>query len=191
MKRPNAAGSVLQALEPVAKKLAEMEQRALAGQPTAVVQMGCELADSLREAGRRAIDLLLEQAARAEPTGGTCACGGQTHSEGFEPKSFIMRFGRVSVMRRRRECDACGSSELGFDKASIEAQSCSKTNLWCPYSTSSMPDNTSGKRGTSSRPTRTLYAHGSPRISARSTKAARWGSSSIWPRNDDGERVPS
>ena len=117
MKRPNAAGSVLQALEPVAKKLAEMEQRALAGQPTAVVQMGCELADSLREAGRRAIDLLLEQAARAEPTGGTCACGGQTHSEGFEPKSFIMRFGRVSVMRRRRECDACGSSELGFDKA--------------------------------------------------------------------------
>jgi hypothetical protein len=52
MKRPNAAGSVLQALEPVAKKLAEMEQRALAGQPTAVVQMGCELADSLREAGR-------------------------------------------------------------------------------------------------------------------------------------------
>jgi hypothetical protein len=94
MKRPNAAGSVLQALEPVAKKLAEMEQRALAGQPTAVVQMGCELADSLRE-------------------------------------------------------------------------------------------------GTSSRPTRTLYAHGSPRISARSTKAARWGSSSIWPRNENGERVPS
>jgi hypothetical protein len=117
MKRPNAAGSVLQALEPVAKKLAEMEQRALAGQATAVVQMGCQLADCLREAGRRAIDLLLDQAARAEPTGGLCACGGPTHSEGFESKSFVMRFGRVSVMRRRRECDACGSSELSFDEA--------------------------------------------------------------------------
>jgi hypothetical protein len=46
-----------------------------------------------------------------------CACGGPTHSEGFEPKSFVMRFGRVSMMRRRRGCDASGSSELAFDKA--------------------------------------------------------------------------
>jgi len=125
-----------------------MQQRALAGQATAVVQMGCELADELRQAGRRAIDLLLDQAAPAQPTGGACACGGPTHSEGFEPKSFVMRFGRVSVMRRRCGCDAWASSELAFDKAlslpdgeladdvreatsiltsSIEAQSCCKT----------------------------------------------------------------
>ena len=45
------------------------------------------------------------------------ACRGPPHSEGFEPKSFVMRFGRVSVMRRRRGCDASGSSELAFDKA--------------------------------------------------------------------------
>jgi len=89
-----------------------MQQRALAGQATAVVQMGCELADALREAERRAIELLLDQAARAERTGGACACGGPTHSEGFEPKSFVMRFGRVNVMRRRCGCDASGSSEL-------------------------------------------------------------------------------
>jgi hypothetical protein len=52
MKRSNVAGSVLQALQPVAEKRVEMQQRALAGQATAVVQMGCELADALREAGR-------------------------------------------------------------------------------------------------------------------------------------------
>jgi len=28
-----------------------------------------------------------------------------------------MRFGRVRVMRRRRRCDAWGSSELAFDRA--------------------------------------------------------------------------
>ena len=116
MKRPNAAGTVLQALEPVAKKLAELEQRALTGQAMSVVQMGCELADALREAGRRAIELLLDQAACAEPTAGRCACGGHTHSEGFELKSFVMRFGRVGVMRRRSDCDTCGSSELTLDK---------------------------------------------------------------------------
>jgi len=66
---------------------------ALAGQATALVQMGCELADALWQAGRRAIELLLDQAARAEPTAGACARGGPTHPEGFEPNSFVMRFG--------------------------------------------------------------------------------------------------
>jgi hypothetical protein len=90
IQRPNAAASVLQALQPVAEKRVEMQQRALAGQATAVVQMDCELADALRSAGRRAIELLLAQAAPAEPTGGACACGGPTHSEGFEPQSFVI-----------------------------------------------------------------------------------------------------
>jgi hypothetical protein len=48
MKRPNAAGSVLQALGPVAKKLAEMKQRAPAGQPTAVVQMLSRMVQNLK-----------------------------------------------------------------------------------------------------------------------------------------------
>jgi hypothetical protein len=73
--------------------------------------------DALRQAGRRAIELMPDQAARAQSTDGACACGSPTHSEGFEPNSFVMRFGRVSVMLRRRGCDACWSSELAFDKA--------------------------------------------------------------------------
>ena len=79
--------------------------------------MGCELADALREAERRTIELLPDQAARAKLTDGACACRGPTHSEGFEPKSSVTRFGLGCVMRRRRGCDACGLSELAFDKA--------------------------------------------------------------------------
>jgi hypothetical protein len=117
MKRPNAAGTVLQALEPLAKKMTEMEQLALAGGAMSVVQMGAQLTEASREASRRAVELVLDQAARSAPTSSACACGGRAESQGFEAISFIMRFGRVRVGRRRCRCDDCKRTGMPLDEA--------------------------------------------------------------------------
>jgi len=117
MKRPNAAGTVLQALEPLAQKMTELERCALAGHAMSVVQMGRQMVEAALEAVRRAVEVVLDQAARSEPTSARCSCGGQATSQGFEHTSFVMRCGRVQVDRRRRTCDACKQTKMPLDEA--------------------------------------------------------------------------
>lgn len=117
MKRPNAAGTVLQALDPLAQKMTELEQRALNGHAMSVVQLASQLAQAAREAARRGLELVLEQAARSEPTCAACACGAQAHSQGFEHTFFVTRLGRVDLERRRCTCEVCGRTEMPLDKA--------------------------------------------------------------------------
>ncbi len=117
MKRPNAAGTVLRALAPLVQKMTELEQLALDRQAMSVVQMGRQLTEAALEAARRAVELLLDQAARSAPTSMRCSCGGQATSDGFEHTSFVMRCGRVQLDRRRVSCDRCQHTEMPLDKA--------------------------------------------------------------------------
>jgi hypothetical protein len=114
MRRPKATGSVLQALEPARLKLEELEGRALLGEALPVVELAAALGDCLREVARQAMELVLDQAARAEPRSRPCACGRQADSKGFEDRSFVGRFGRVLVSRRRFTCE-CGSTSFLLD----------------------------------------------------------------------------
>ena len=117
MKRPQAVGKVLEALQPLMAKLTALEQRALTGDALPVVTLAAELADACRDVAREAMTLLLEQAARAQPSSAPCACGGPAASKGFAATSFVGRFGRVPVARRRLKCARCGQSWFPFDAA--------------------------------------------------------------------------
>lgn len=115
MKRPNVAGTVLQVLEPMAQKLKELEDLTLRGEALPVVELAASLDNCLKEVARRAMELVLDQAARAEPSSVPCTCGRNAESKGFEDRSFVARFGRIPVSRRRFAC-ACGSSSFLLDK---------------------------------------------------------------------------
>ncbi len=116
MRRPNVAGLTLQALEPLVQKLTEIEQQALRGDSMSVVTLGTALATTLATVGRRAMELVIQQAARAHGPGQVCTCGRQAKSKGFERTTFVARFGRVQADRRRNEC-VCGRSWFAFDEA--------------------------------------------------------------------------
>jgi len=117
MRHPQAAGKVQEAVKPLTEKLAMLEQRALDGNPMPVVALAAELTAACREVAREAMTLILEQAACAQPSSVSCSCGEQTMSKGFEDTSFVGRFGRVSVSRRRVECARCDKSWFPFDAA--------------------------------------------------------------------------
>ena len=116
MKRPEPAGRSLQALQPLLQKLAALEERALQGASMSVVAMAAELASVFTTVGREAMELVLDQAARAQAAPTQCPCGHQAESKGFEDTFFIGRFGRIPVSRRRVVCD-CGRSWFAFDEA--------------------------------------------------------------------------
>ena len=116
MRRPNPPGTVLQALEPARRKLEELEERALRGEALAVVEMAASLSQCLQEVARVTMERVLDQAARAQPCSVPCGCGREAQSKGFEETSFVGRFGRVAVSRRRFAC-ACGSSSFLLDGA--------------------------------------------------------------------------
>jgi len=118
MRRPNAAGTILQALEPMAKKLTELEARTLEGVAMPVAALMGELVMAARAAARRGTELLLQQAAAVVPAEPSCpACSSRNvGSHGFEPTSFIGRVGRVELSRRRLECGTCKHSWFDFDE---------------------------------------------------------------------------
>jgi hypothetical protein len=116
MRRPDVAGLTLQALEPLVQKLTELETQALRGDSMSVVTLGAVLATTLATVGRSAMELVIQQAARAHGPGQVCTCGKQAKSKGFERTSFVARFGRVKADRRRNEC-VCGRSWFAFDEA--------------------------------------------------------------------------
>ncbi len=117
MRRPDAAGTTLQVLEPLVQKLTVLEQQALRGEAIAVVDMGIALASILAATGRQAMEALLTQAARAQGTQLPCKCGADAESKGFERTSFVTRFGPVGIERRRMECQPCDRSWFPFDEA--------------------------------------------------------------------------
>lgn len=116
MRRPQAGGTVAQALESLATLLAELETRALLGEAMSVVEMATTLATTCRGVARHALALVLDQAARAQVGPVPCECGQQAASYGFEKTHYIGRFGNVPVERRRFVC-ACGASWFPFDAA--------------------------------------------------------------------------
>jgi hypothetical protein len=116
MNHPKPAGETLQALGPLVQKLADLEGKALRGEGLPVVQVAAELSTALVAVGQKAMELLLEQAARAQPSRTTCACGAEGRSRGFESTWFIGRFGRVVVSRRRMDCAACHKTWFAFDE---------------------------------------------------------------------------
>jgi hypothetical protein len=99
------------------EKLTALETRALEGSTMPVVAMAAELEAACRDVARTAMTLLLEQAARAQPCLVSCSCGGTALSKGFEGTSFIGRFGRVALSRRRMSCARCARSTFPFDHA--------------------------------------------------------------------------
>lgn len=115
MRRPYAVGKSLEAVKPLLDKVTALEAKALQGGSVPVAVMAAELAVACAAAARRAMALVLEQAALAQPSSARCQCGGQAQSKGFERTSFVGRFGRVPVSRRRMECD-CGESFFPFDQ---------------------------------------------------------------------------
>lgn len=117
MRRPNAAGTILQALDPVIQKLTCLEEQALRGEAMPVVEMASQLAATLAVVARQAIGLVLDQAARAQPTEIPCSCGGTAGSQGFEDTFFVGRYGRVALSRRRVSCAVCHRSWLPLDQA--------------------------------------------------------------------------
>lgn len=117
MRRPDAPGRIMEAVKPLMQKLAELETRALEGRAMPVVAMARELAATCTAVARLAMELILEQAARAQPCSLPCSCGHESSSKGFEDSSFIGRFGRIGVSRRRMVCDRCEESYFPFDKA--------------------------------------------------------------------------
>jgi hypothetical protein len=116
MKQPKAAGTTVQALEPLVQKLAGLEGEVLGGTTMSVAELSTALAKIAREIACCAMETLLEQAACVLPTQTTCTCGAQAGSRGFEITSFVGRFGRVRLRRRRMECPACGRSWFEFDQ---------------------------------------------------------------------------
>ena len=116
MRRPKAAGTVLQALEPATRTLEELEGRALRGEALPLVELAASLSQCLQEVARVAMELVLDQAARAQACSAPCECGREANSKGFEDTSFVGRFGRVAVSRRRFTCE-CGSSSFFLDEA--------------------------------------------------------------------------
>src|SRR5437867_7461068 len=116
MRHPKAPGTVLQALEPATRKLEELEGRALRGEAVPLVELAASLSQCLQQVARLAMERVLDQAARAQPCSVPCACGREAESKGFEDTSFVGRFGRVAVSRRRFAC-ACGSSSFLLDGA--------------------------------------------------------------------------
>jgi hypothetical protein len=118
MRRPNAAGIVLQALEPMAKKLTELEARALEGVTMPVTALISQLVGAALAVARSGAELLLQQAAAVVQTDLSCpACGSpQVGSHGFEPRSFTSRVGQVDLSRRRWRCGACKHSWFDFDE---------------------------------------------------------------------------
>lgn len=117
MRRPHAAGRALEALTPLRETLTALEATALEGRSLSVVTMATELAATCAGVAREAMALILAQAARAQPASAPCACGGEASSKGFECTSFVGRFGRVSVCRRRMACARCDTSGFPFDQA--------------------------------------------------------------------------
>lgn len=117
MRRPHAAGRALEALTPLRETLTALEATALEGRSLSVVTMATELAATCAGVAREAMALILAQAARAQPASASCACGGEASSKGFECTSFVGRFGRVSVCRRRMACARCDTSGFPFDQA--------------------------------------------------------------------------
>lgn len=117
MRRPQAAGSTLEAVKPLIEKLTALETKALEGSSMPVVAMAAELEATCRDVARKAMTLLLDQAARAQPCSVSCSCGGTALSKGFESTSFVGRFGRVSLARRRMTCAQCATSTFPFDQA--------------------------------------------------------------------------
>lgn len=117
MRRPHASGKALEAVNPLIEKLTELEGMALQGHAMPVVSIAAQLAASGTAVARAAMTLILDQAARAQPTSQPCPCGGEASSKGFEETSFIGRFGRVCVSRRRTVCNRCGESYFPFDTA--------------------------------------------------------------------------
>ena len=75
MRRPDVAGLTLQALEPLVQKLTEIEQQALRGECMSVVTLRAALATTLSTVGRIAMELVIQQAARAHGPGQVCTCG--------------------------------------------------------------------------------------------------------------------
>ncbi len=117
MQRPNAAGMVLQALEPMAQKLTELEALALEGGAMPLVTMVGALIEVAIGVARRGTELVLQQAARTAQADLKCPeCGSRdVGSQGFEPTSFTARAGRMVVSRRRFGCDACRHSWFELD----------------------------------------------------------------------------
>lgn len=116
MRRPQPAGKALEAVRPLMETLTALEATALQGRSLSVVAMAAALAATCAGVARDAMALILEQAARAQPASGACACGGEASSQGFEATSFVGRFGRVSVSRRRMACARCNTSGFPFDQ---------------------------------------------------------------------------
>jgi hypothetical protein len=116
MRRPHAAGRALEALTPLIEKLSALEATALDGRALSVVTLATELAATCAAVARDAMALILEQAARTQPACAPCPCGGEASSTGFEGTSFVGRFGRVSVCRRRMACARCDTSGFPFDQ---------------------------------------------------------------------------
>lgn len=117
MRRPHPAGRALEAVTPLIETLTALEATALQGRSLSVVALAAELAATCAAVARDAMALILEQAARAQPASVACACGGEASSQGFESTSFVGRFGRVSVSRRRMTCAYCDTSGFPFDQA--------------------------------------------------------------------------
>jgi len=107
----------LEAVKPLIEKLSMLEAKALEGSSMPVVAMAAELDATCRAVARSAMRLILEQAACAQPRSVACSCGGMAWSKGFEDTSFIGRFGRVLVSRRRMTCEHCATSTFPFDQA--------------------------------------------------------------------------
>lgn len=116
MRGPQARGSVTQALAPLAALLSTLEERALLVEPMSVVEMATALAATMRGVARHALELVLDQAARAQVGQQPCKCGQMASSSGFEKTHYIGRFGKVPIERRRFVC-ACGVSGFPFDAA--------------------------------------------------------------------------
>jgi hypothetical protein len=115
MRRPQPVGRILEAVGPLIEKLTALEAKALEGSSMPVVAMAAELDATCRDVARNAMMLLLDQAACAQPCSVPCRCGGTAWSKGFEGTSFIGRFGRVTLSRRRMTCHRCTTSTFPFD----------------------------------------------------------------------------
>jgi hypothetical protein len=100
----------------LADELTRLETQALQGQPVSVVALATQLATACTASAHMAMELILDQAARAQPCSQSCACGGEAQSKGFEHTSFVGRFGRVGLYRRRMDCDRCAESSFPFDR---------------------------------------------------------------------------
>lgn len=122
MRRPQPPGEIGKALTPIVEELARLEERALRGDAMPVVELSKHLSAAFLAAGREAMERLLDQAARAQLGPVPCpSCAQPAESKGFEGTSFIGRFGRVPVSRRRFTC--CGQSWFPIDLESARFSS--------------------------------------------------------------------